>query len=166
VSAAPARHGQDAATVQVRLLGAHAGVTALAALLVGLDWDGLIELTQVSEPRASRREPGERVYATVRLPEPGPVLDRACRAGQHTACHSVPPGVKFGDPAAAGAPCTCGCHRECGPEGCERGCRCSYCADGEDQGDEGGMSEYQHAPGSLMDAAEATTTARAKEETR
>jgi len=77
VSPAPARCGPDAGTVQVRLLGPHAGVAALAALLVGLDWDGLIELTQVSEPRASRHEPGERVYATARLPGAATTTARA-----------------------------------------------------------------------------------------
>jgi hypothetical protein len=54
--------------VAVRLCGAHADVAALASLLVAMDWDGQLELTGVSDPRANRWEPGERVYLTVRLP--------------------------------------------------------------------------------------------------
>jgi hypothetical protein len=77
VSPAPARCGPDAGTVQVRLLGARADVAALAALLVGLDWDGQLDLTGVSEPRANRHEPGERVYLTARLPGPATTTARA-----------------------------------------------------------------------------------------
>ena len=62
------RRSAAAGAVHVRLMGEPADVAALAALMVGLDWTGRIEITAMDGPYANRREPGNRVYVTARVP--------------------------------------------------------------------------------------------------
>lgn len=59
--------------VRVRLSGERGDVAVLVNVLVSLDWDGWIELTELSVPYPNRRRDGERVYVTVRM---------ACRGGR------------------------------------------------------------------------------------
>ena len=60
--------GQEPGVIKVRLSGALPDVETLAALLrlAALHWGGL-DLIEVSPPCPNRRDPGARLYLTIRL---------------------------------------------------------------------------------------------------
>jgi len=58
--------GQPAGVVKVRLSGTAGDVAVVAALLTGYDGCG-IDVIEQSAPYPDRRDPGERVYLTVRI---------------------------------------------------------------------------------------------------
>lgn len=58
--------GQAAGVVKIRLSGATGDVAMVAALLTGYDGCG-IDVIEQSAPYPNRRDPGERVYLTVRI---------------------------------------------------------------------------------------------------
>ena len=58
--------GQAPGVVKVRLSGASGAGAVVAALLTGYDGCG-IDVIEQSAPYPNRREPGERVYLTVRI---------------------------------------------------------------------------------------------------
>ena len=58
--------GQAPGIVKVRLSGAAGDVAMVAALLTGNDGRG-IDVIEQSAPYPNRRDPGERVYLTVRI---------------------------------------------------------------------------------------------------
>jgi hypothetical protein len=53
--------------VLVRLLGSRSDLAALAGLVAGLPG---VEILTAHGPRPNRRDPGERVYLTVRIDQP------------------------------------------------------------------------------------------------
>jgi len=67
------RAGQAPGVVRVRLSGAPADVQAAAGLLAALaELATGLDLIQTSRPYLNDREPGERVYLTIRLTTPTP----------------------------------------------------------------------------------------------
>lgn len=58
--------GQAPGVVKIRLSGASGDVAAAAALLTDYDGRG-IDVIEQSAPYPNRRDPGERVYLTVRI---------------------------------------------------------------------------------------------------
>ena len=58
--------GQAAGQVKIRLSGASGDVAMVAALLTGYDGRG-IDVIEQSAPYPNRRDPGERIYLTVRI---------------------------------------------------------------------------------------------------
>ena len=63
--------GTAAGVVKVRLSGAPDDVAAVAALITDYDGAPGIEIIERSAPYPNRRDPGERVYLTVRLAPQG-----------------------------------------------------------------------------------------------
>lgn len=68
----PVPDGQAPGVVKIRLSGAPDDVAMMATLITDYDGAPGIEIIERSAPRVNRRDPGERVYLTVRVaPEGG-----------------------------------------------------------------------------------------------
>jgi hypothetical protein len=61
--------GQAPGVVKVRLSGAAEDLAVVAEILGGYPGAG-VEVLDQSAPRRNRRDPGERVYLTLRISEP------------------------------------------------------------------------------------------------